>query len=364
MTHATLTFDLTPHPAPADPQERAAIMEAPAFGMAFTDHMARATWRRDSGWGDAGIVPLAPLSLHPAATALHYAQEVFEGLKAYRWADGSVRLFRPLRNAARMRRSAERMALPALDDDAFLEALTALVTADSEWVPSAPGSSLYLRPFLFGSEPSLLVQPAAVVEFVVTASPVVSYLSAGSQGVPIWVPLTQRRAMLGGTGEAKTGGNYAASLLATGDAHARGCGQVLFLDAKHGRYIEEFGGMNAMVVMADGSVHTPALGGTILDGVTRASIIQLLTDQGRTVVERDIDIHEVTEGARSGQVTEMFGCGTAAVITPVSRLISDEFDVAIGTGSAGPVTTALRESLVGIQFGTAADVHGWMHRVL
>lgn len=363
MDDATLHFPLTPNPAPLAAAERAALMEAPVFGKVFTDHMARATWTKEGGWGEDGIVPLAPLPLHPGAAVLHYAQEVFEGLKAYRWDDGSVHLFRPERNAARLARSAARLALPQLPEADMLASLHALVQADRAWVPSAPGSSLYLRPFLFASEPSLLVQPAATVEYVLTASPVMSYLTGGAKGVSIWVPRNQRRAVEGGTGEAKTGGNYAASLLPTGEAYARGCGQVLFLDAKHGRFIEEFGGMNVMVVMADGSIHTPRLSGTILEGITRASIIEMLAGEGRQVVERDIDIADVVEGARAGTVTEVFGCGTAAVVTPVSRLISEDFDVEVGDGNSGHVAAHVRERLVGIQYGQEPDVHGWMRIV-
>lgn len=360
----TQTFPLTPHPRPATAEQRQAILAAPVFGMEFTDHMARATWRRDEGWSGRGVVPLAPLPIHPAATALHYAQEVFEGLKAYRWSDGSIRLFRPERNAARFTASAERMALPTLPEADFLAAVEALVAAERDWVPTAPGASLYVRPFMFGAEPSLLVQPASLVEFVVTASPVTAYLTAGAKGMSIWVPQGQSRAFEGGTGEAKTGGNYAASLLPTRDAYAHGCGQVLFLDAKHGRYVEEFGGMNVMAVTRDGGIITPRLSGTILRGITRASIIELLQDEGREVVERDIDIAEIVDGVESGEITELFGCGTAAVVSPVSRLVSPAFDVAVGDGFAGPVTAAVRDRLTGIQFGTVEDAHGWMRRVV
>ena len=326
--------------------------------------MARATWREGEGWGDYGIVPLGPLPLHPGATVLHYGQEVFEGLKAYRWQDGSVRLFRPSMNAARLAASAQRLALPPLSEDDFVAAIEALLAVDAAWVPQQPGASLYLRPNLFGNSASLLVKPASVAEFVLTASPVASYLSAGAKGVSIWVPPIQRRAVEGGTGEAKTGGNYAASLRATQEAYAKGCSQVLFLDAKHGCFIEEFGGMNVMVVMRDGSVHTPRLSGTILRGVTRSSILELLADAGREVVERDIDIAELVEGAHSGEVAEVFACGTAAVVTPVARLISETFDVSLGDGDTGAVTAQVRDSLMGIQYGTAPDTHEWMHRVL
>jgi len=360
----TARFPLTQHQNPATPEARAAIVAAPIFGKVFTDHMARATWSHDAGWADRGIVPLAPLPIHPGATVLHYAQEVFEGLKAYRWADGSIHLFRPEKNAARLAASADRVALPALPEQDFLASVEALVVADQAWVPDAAGASLYLRPFVFGSEPNLLVEPSGTVEYVVTASPVKAYLTSGAQGVSIWVPQGQSRAFEGGTGEAKTGGNYAASLLPTSQAHEHGCDQVLFLDAKHGRYIEEFGSMNVMAVTRDGTVITPRLSGTILRGITRLSIIELLRAEGREVIERDIDIAELVDGAASGDIAEVFACGTAAVVSPVARLVSQTFDVTLGDGMAGPVTAGVRDRLVGIHYGTVEDTLGWMRRVV
>ena len=364
MPADTSRFPLTQSPHPASPETLASLLAAPAFGKVFSDHMARATWREGEGWSGHGVVPLAPLPMHPGATVLHYGQEAFEGLKAYRWADGSVHLFRPELNGERLAASARRLALPELPLEDFLASLAALVAADRAWVPAEPGASLYLRPNLFGSEASLLVQPANQVEYVLTASPVTSYLTTGTKGVSIWVPSGISRAFEGGTGEAKTGGNYAASLLPTREAYEHGCGQVLFLDAKHGTFIEELGGMNVMAVTKDGTVLTPRLSGTILRGVTRMSILDLFRDQGREVVERDIHIAEIVEGAQSGEIAEVFSCGTAAVVSPVSRLVSESFDVAVGDGSAGPVTAAVRDELVGIQFGIRPDVHGWMRRVV
>jgi branched-chain amino acid aminotransferase len=298
---------------------------------------------------------------------VQYAQQVFEGMKAYKWADGSIRLFRPDRNAARLAASARRMALPELSEEDLIASLTALVTADAAWVPDQVGWSLYLRPTIFGTEPSLLIQPANEVEYVVTAGPANGSFfggMAGAPGVSIWVSMDYRRATKGGTGQAKTSGNYAASMLASKEAYANGCGQVLFLDAQTGRYVEELGGMNLMVVNADGSVATPRLTGTILPGITRESLIQILRDQGREVVERDIAIQEIVDGLASGAIAELFACGTAAVVSPVGRLVSSEFDVAVGDGMAGPVTTAARDALIGIQYGLAGDVHGWMLRIV
>lgn len=358
------TFPVVPHPLPASAESRAAIVANPVFGKSFSDHMARATWREGEGWTDRKIEALGPLPIHPAAIVVQYAQQVFEGMKAYKWADDSIHLFRPDRNAARLAASARRMALPELSEEDLIASLTALVTADAAWVPDQVGWSLYLRPTIFGTEPTLLIQPSDQVEYVVTAGPANGSLFGGTAGVSIWVSMDYRRATKGGTGQAKTSGNYAASMLSSKEAYANGCGQVLFLDAETGRYVEEFGAMNLMVVNADGSVMTPRLSGTILPGVTRDSLIQIFRDQGREVVERDIEIQEIVDGLASGAVTELFACGTAAVVSPVGRLVSSEFDVTVGDGMAGPVTTAARDALIGIQYGLADDVHGWMLRIV
>lgn len=357
-------FTVIPNRRPASDEERWLAMEDPVFGKVFTDHMARATWREGEGWTQRRIVPLAPLPMHPAAAVLHYAQQAFEGLKAYRHEDDSIHLFRPERNAARLGASARRLALPELSTEDFLASLEELVTIDQQWVPGTPGASLYLRPVLIATEPSLLVQPANEVDYVVTASPVGAYISTGEQGASIWVSRGYHRANAGGTGEAKTAGNYAASMLPQLEAKAHGCQQVLFLDAKEDTYVEELGGMNLMAVRADGTVFTPALGGTILPGVTRDSILTLLRDSGRTVEERDIELAEILEGIESGEVVELFACGTAAVVTAIGRLVSDDFDVTVGDGAPGPVGAEMVAALTDLQYGRAEDTHGWLHRVV
>ncbi len=355
-------FPLTQNPNPASESERVALMANPVFGKVFTDHMARATWEGGS-WGDRGIVPMAPIPMHPGAAVLHYAQQVFEGMKAYRHPDGSVHLFRPTANAERMIDSAYRLAMPPLSVDEFLAAAAGLVQADAMWVPQQEGGALYLRPFVMATETSLLVQPSDTYDLVVTASPVGAYIQA-TGGVSIWVSRGYHRANLGGTGEAKTAGNYAASMLPQQEAKEHGCGQVLFLDAKEDAYVEEFGGMNLMVVFGDGSIATPRLSGTILPGITRDSIMQLLGEAGRPVRERDIALEEIREGVESGAITELFACGTAAVVTPVAELKSDDFTLKVGDGHPGPVATWVKQELTDIQFGLAEDAHGWMVRVL
>lgn len=356
-------FAVLRHPSPATPEQRAAAMTNPVFGTVFSDHMARATWHAETGWAGHRIVPLAPLPLHPGAAVLHYAQQVFEGLKAYRHDDGSIWLFRPDRNAERLADSARRLALPELPVAAFMAALEGLVLADSEWVPAEPGASLYLRPFLMATEPSLLVQPANVVEFVVTASPVGAYLATGTSGASIWVSRDRPRAVVGGTGAAKTAGNYAASMLPQQEAKARGCQQVLFLDARESRYVEELGGMNIVVVNADGSVRTPRLSGSILPGITRDSVLTLMRDQGRDVREEDIDFPALVTDIAAGDVVEVFACGTAAVVAPIGRLVAEGVDVTVGDGAHGAVATQVRDQLTGIQEGRIPDPYGWMRRV-
>ncbi|WP_062515852.1 branched-chain amino acid aminotransferase [Demequina gelatinilytica] len=360
----TASFTVIPNRHPASDEERWLAMENPVFGKVFTDHMARATWRDGEGWADHRIVALAPLPMHPGAAVLHYAQQAFEGLKAYRHEDGSVWLFRPEANAARLAASCRRMALPEVSEQDFMAALEGLIAADRNWVPGTPGASLYLRPFVFASEPSLLVQPAHEVEFLVTASPVGAYLSPGDTGVPIWVSRGYHRANPGGTGEAKTAGNYAASMLPQQEAKEQGCQQVLFLDAKEDTYVEEFGGMNLVAVRADGSIVTPRLSGTILPGITRDSILTLLRDEGREVEERDLALSEILEGVASGEIVELFACGTAAVVTPVGRLASDDFDVTVPRVEGESVADAVLARLTDLQYGRAEDPHGWMRKVL
>ncbi|MDO8108216.1 branched-chain amino acid aminotransferase [Isoptericola sp. b441] len=350
-------------PSPRTEAERAALVAEPTFGVVFTDHMARMTWTVTDGWGARRLEPYGPLQLDPASAVLHYGQEIFEGLKAYRHADGSVWTFRPWANAARFAASARRLALPELSVEDFLGSIEALVDVDAAWVPGAEETSLYLRPFMFASEAFLGVRPARTVEYLLIASPVGPYFSGGVQPVSIWVAEDYHRAGPGGTGAAKCGGNYAASLLPQQEAYQRGCEQVCFLDAATGTLLEELGGMNVMVVRRDGSVVTPALSGTILEGVTRDSVLTLLREGGHEVVERDLPLGEVLEGLRTGEVTEVFACGTAAVVTPIGRLAGEGFDLQVNGGKTGTVTTAVRHQLTAIQYGRAADPHGWMHRL-
>ena len=359
----TSIFEVHLNTAPATDNNRAAAMEAPAFGMVFTDHLARVTWTQDGGWEDRRIEPMADLAVHPGATILHYGQQAFEGLKAYAHEDGSVWLFRPEANAARMAASAARMALPSLSEEDFLAAIDALVTVDRAWVPEGDETSLYLRPLLIGTEPCLGVRASHTVDFILMACPVGAYFPNGVKPVSIWVAQGYHRAGPGGTGTAKSAGNYAASLLPQQQAVDNGCDQVLFLDAREDKYIEELGGMNVFAVLRDGNVVTPRLTGTILEGVTRASVITLLEESGRTVEERDIPLGELRAGIESGEIAEVFACGTAAAITPFGSLKSPDFDVVVGDGNAGPVTMALRASLTDIYYGRADDTHGWMRRI-
>ena len=358
---ALFTVETTDTPTPDD--ERAAALQSPKFGTVFTDHMARITWRSEDGWVDRRIEKYGPLQLDPATAVLHYAQEIFEGLKAYKHPDGTVWTFRPDANAARFARSAHRLALPALSVDDFIGAIAALVRTDLDWVPTGEDSSLYLRPFMYASEVFLGVRPTLEAEFLVIASPVGPYFATGVKPVSIWVAEDYHRAGAGGTGDAKCGGNYAASLLPQLEAQKLGFDQVCFLDAETNRYLEELGGMNVFVVMADGSVHTPELTGSILEGVTRSSILRLVADRGREVVERRIPLAEIASGLEDGSVAEVFACGTAAVVTPVGRLAGASFDHAVGDGQPGKLTMEIRSELTDIQYGRAADRHGWMRRL-
>lgn len=360
MTGLTFAEHLTT--APTDPARRAEILAAPGFGVYFTDHMVTATWTPDGGWHQGGLVPYGPISLEPAAAVLHYAQEIFEGLKAYRHPDGSIWSFRPEANGERFARSARRLALPELPVEDFLTSLDLLVRHDAAWVPSGGENCLYLRPFMFASESFLGVRPAREVRYLLIASPVGSYFPGGVKPVSIWLSTAYTRAALGGTGAAKCGGNYAASLAAQLEASANGCDQVCFLDAVERRWVEELGGMNLYFVHADGRLVTPELTGTILEGVTRSSILTLAKEEGLHVEERRVDIDEWRRGVTSGEITEVFACGTAAVITPVGRLLWDGGQVET-PNPTGEITTRLRANLVDVQYGRAQDTHGWMRRL-
>jgi len=348
--------------SPVAAARREEILEAPGFGVYFTDHMFVSTWTSAAGWHESKVTPYGPFSIDPASSVLHYAQEIFEGMKAYRHDDETIWLFRPDMNAARFVRSAERMALPRLPEAHFISAVETLVRTDAGWVPRGGEKSLYLRPFMFASEVFLGVRAANEVTFAVIASPAGSYFSGGVRPVTIWLSEQLTRAAPGGTGAAKCGGNYAASLLAQREAAANGCEQVVFLDAAHREMIEELGGMNLFLVYADGSIVTPELNDSILAGVTRASILELADDLGHKVDERPISVQEWRAGVTSGEISEVFACGTAAVLTPVAALRWHDGEARTPHPS-GEVTMQLRNRLLDIQYGRVADPHGWMHQV-
>jgi branched-chain amino acid aminotransferase len=357
-----LAFQVTHNPAPRDATERAEILADPGFGQYFTDHMVDICWSERGGWHRPRVQPYGPLQLDPSAAVLHYAQEIFEGLKAYRHADNSVWTFRPEANARRMQRSARRLALPELPEDYFIESLKQLIAVDVEWVPSAPETSLYIRPFMFAKEAFLGVRPANKVNYYVIASPAGAYFTGGINPVSIWLSTTYSRAGIGGMGAAKTGGNYAASLLPQAEAYEQGCAQVLFLDAHEGKYLEELGGMNVVLVYKDGTLVTPE-SDSILEGITLDSILTLARDRGHTVEQRRVSIDEWREGVESGDVAEVFACGTAAVVTPISQLKSPDFTVGDASAPAGELTMSLREELTDIQYGRREDRHGWLTRL-
>ena len=342
------------------------IKKDPGFGLYFTDHMARVRYTLDDGWHAHQVKPYAPLQLDPAAAVFHYAQEIFEGLKAYRHADGSIWTFRPDRNAARINKSAERLALPQLPEEDFIESLKALVSLDQQWVPTpqseADESSLYLRPFMIATERFLGVRSSHEVEYLVISCPAGPYFSGGIKPVSIWLSQNLNRAGAGGTGFAKCGGNYAASLVPTNEAAEQGCQQVLFTDAAENKYIDELGGMNLMLVTKDGRLLTPELGDSILDGVTRRSLLDLAPQLGLEPEERKITIDEWREGAANGDIVEAFACGTAAVVTPVGRVVSPDFTIDHGE-EPGAKTMEFRKTLLDIQYGRVEDKNNWMVRL-
>ncbi|HLR99133.1 branched-chain amino acid aminotransferase [Mycolicibacillus parakoreensis] len=367
MSSGNLEFTVTPNPNPATAAVRESILADPGFGKYHTDHMVSVSYSAEHGWHDARVLPYGPIELDPSAIVLHYAQEIFEGLKAYRWADGSVVSFRPEANAARLRASSRRLAIPELPDALFIESLRQLIAVDNAWVPDAGGEeSLYLRPFVIATEPGLGVRPATEYRYLVLASPAGAYFKGGVRPVSVWLSTEYVRACPGGTGAAKFGGNYAASLVAQAQAAEQGCDQVVWLDALERRYVEEMGGMNLFFVFGSGGsarLVTPELSGSLLPGITRDSLLQLATDGGYTVEERKIDVDEWQKKAAAGEITEVFACGTAAVITPVSHVKSGDAEFTVADGQPGEVTMALRDTLTGIQRGTFADTHGWMARL-
>ncbi|MCO6177634.1 branched-chain amino acid aminotransferase [Ciceribacter sp. RN22] len=360
MQQDALTFAINPNANPMPEADRLKAFENLGFGTLFSDHMAVIRWSADKGWHSAEVTARAPFPLDPAAAVLHYAQEIFEGMKAYRAADGRAVLFRPEENARRFNESARRMAMPELPEALFVEAVEQLVRADARWIPAAEGSSLYLRPFMFASEAFLGVRPSKEYIFCVIASPVGPYFKGGAKPVSIWVSEHYTRASAGGTGAAKCGGNYAGSLVAQAVAHEHGCDQVVFLDAAENRWIEELGGMNVFVVMADGSLVTPPLGGTILPGITRKSLIALARDLGYTVREERYAFEDWKADVASGKAKEAFACGTAAVVAAIGKVKFPGGEFVINSGETGPVTAKLRDALVGIQRGQTNDAHGWL----
>jgi branched-chain amino acid aminotransferase len=361
-------FTRTPHPAPTPEARRAQIVADPGFGRYFTDHMVTIRWSAGEGWHDARVEPYGPISLDPASMVLHYGQEIFEGLKAYQQPDGSVASFRPDANAARFRASASRLAMAELPDELFLASLTELLAADRAWVPPTGGEeSVYLRPFMIATEVGLGVRPSAEYLYVLIASPAGAYFPGGIKPVDVWLCTDYTRAAVGGTGTAKCGGNYAASLLPQAQAIEQGCAQVAYLDAAERRWVEEMGGMNLFYVFGSGDsaeVVTPELSGSILPGITRDSLLLLAKELGCQVTERRISAQEWLTGCADGRISEVFACGTAAVITPVGRVKHNEGSVTVADGEPGEITTKLRALLTQIQRGTAPDTHSWMHTLV
>ena len=360
----SIDFDIRPNANPVSAAERAALLADPGFGQVFTDHMVTIRYADGKGWYDARVEARAPIPMDPATAVLHYAQEIFEGLKAYHAADGGVTMFRPGANAARFRASADRMAMAPLPDELFLGSLLKLIEIDRGWIPTTEDGSLYLRPFMYASEIFLGVKPSSEYLYVLIASPVGAYFKGGVKPFSVWVSQDYTRAAPGGTGAAKCGGNYAASLVAQAQAIEHGCDQVVFLDAVERRFVDELGGMNVFYVYDDGSLVTPPLTGSILPGITRDSIMTLARDNGLTVVERPYEFAQWRADAASGALREAFACGTAAVITPIGEVKSPEDEFVMGDGTAGPVTTNLRQQLVDIQRGRTPDRHGWVYRVI
>ena len=354
-------FRVSPSPKAVQEADRTRFLESPGFGRIFTDHMVTVTWETGKGWHDAHVSERKPFQLDPASAVLHYAQEIFEGMKAYRTECGSIALFRPEENARRFQSSAERLAMPLMPEELFLEAIEQLVRIDRQWIPSGDGS-LYLRPFMFADEAFLGVRPANRYTFCVIASPVGAYFKGGTKPITVWVSDTYSRAAPGGTGAAKCGGNYAASLIAQAEATGNGCDQVVFLDAAERQWVEELGGMNIFFVMEDGTLVTPPLG-TILPGITRSSLITLAQDAGMKVEERAYSFKDWQGEAASGRLREAFACGTAAVVAPIGNVRHAKGEFSIAAGEVGPVTQRLREALVGIQRGTRADAYGWLRMI-
>lgn len=355
-------FKIIPSAFTRSEEDRARSLEDPGFGKIFTDHMVTIDWNESSGWHDARVRAREPFSIDPASAVLHYAQEIFEGMKAYRRNDGSITLFRPEENARRFNRSAMRMAMPEIPEALFIEAIERLLQIDTEWVPHGEGT-LYLRPFMFANDVFLGVRPAAHYIFCVIASPAGAYFKGGSRPLSLWVTEQYSRAGSGGTGAAKCGGNYAASLIAQAEASAHNCDQVVFLDASDHRWVEELGGMNIFFVMEDGEIRTPPLG-TILAGITRSSIIDLARSEGHSVNEVPYSFAQWRSDAASGKLSEVFVCGTAATVASVGEVRFNGGQFTISEGRPGAVTETLSILLMNIQRGHVSDQFGWCRTLL
>lgn len=359
-------FEIERNPRAMSSEVRDVILAEPGFGKYFTDHMVSIEWTADLGWHDAKVEPYAPIAIDPATNFVHYGQAIFEGLKAYRHGDGGVSTFRPERNAARFRASARRLAMAELPDELFIGSIDALLEIDREWVPGGDDRSLYLRPFMFSTEVGLGVRPAASYRYLLIASPAGPYFPQGVKPVSVWLSEDYVRAAPGGTGEAKCAGNYAASLVAQAEAIEHGCDQVVWLDANEHRWVEEMGGMNLFFVFGTGSdarLLTPALSGALLPGVTRDSLLTLAADLGYQVEEGRINVDDWRKAAESGELTEVFACGTAAVITPVGTVKARQGGWTMSGGEPGPITMQLREQLLNLQTGVIDDPHGWVRVV-
>jgi branched-chain amino acid aminotransferase len=354
------------NPNAKDVATRDALVAEGGFGKYYTDHMVICDWSEESGWAEPSLVPYGPLSLDPATAVFHYGQEIFEGMKAYRQPDGGISLFRPEANARRFAKSAARLALPVMPEALFLETVQTLVKQDAGWVPNKVGESLYIRPFMIATEVGLGVRPSNKARYILIATPAGAYFDP-SKAVSVWISTEYVRAALGGTGEAKCGGNYAASLVAQKAAAKEGCDQVVWIDAKERKWIEEMGGMNLYFVKgkgADASVITPKLTGTLLPGITRDSILSAAKDLGYKTEEVMLSIDDWREGVASGEITEIFACGTAAVVSPVGQAKSAMGTWVTGDGQPGKITMEIRNHLLAIQHGTTADKHDWMKRVI
>ena len=348
-----------------DTATRDALVAEGGFGKYYTDHMVVCEWSEKDGWSEPELKPYGPISLDPATAVFHYGQEMFEGLKAYRQPDGSVALFRPTANAKRFAKSAARLALPEMSEEQFIESIDTLVKQDAGWVPNKVGESLYLRPFMFATEVGLGVRPSNKATYMLIATPAGAYFDP-SKSVSVWISTEYVRAALGGTGEAKCGGNYAASLVAQKEALKKGCDQVVWIDAVERKWVEEMGGMNLYFVKGKGSdatVVTPKLTGTLLPGITRDSILTVAKDLGYKTEEVMLSIDDWRNGVESGEITEIFACGTAAVVSPVGQAKSTMGTWVTGDGQPGAITMQIRNHLLGIQHGTIADTHNWVQKV-